>query len=63
MGGTLPIIASLQRHLNLPGVSAPDNLFYFGARVYAPNEHVRLDDFGHAIRFTHALLQDLALDG
>ena len=63
VGGTLPIIASLQRHLNLPGVSAPDNLFYFGARVHAPNEHVRLEDVGHAIRFTYALLQDLALAG
>lgn len=62
-GGTLPIIASLQRHLNLPGVSAPDNLFYFGARVHAPNEHVRLEDFSHAIRFTYALLEDLAQAG
>lgn len=60
MGGTLPIITSLQRHLGVPGVSAPGNPSYFGARVHAPNEHVKLDDIGQAIRFTYALLQDLA---
>jgi acetylornithine deacetylase/succinyl-diaminopimelate desuccinylase-like protein len=60
IGGTLPIIASLQRHLDLPGVAAPDNPFYWGSRVHAPNEHIRLEDLGHAIRFTHALFLDLA---
>jgi acetylornithine deacetylase/succinyl-diaminopimelate desuccinylase-like protein len=63
IGGTLPIITSLQRHLNLPGLSAPGNVFYFGARQHAPNEHIRLDDVEHAIRFTYALFQDLALAG
>jgi acetylornithine deacetylase/succinyl-diaminopimelate desuccinylase-like protein len=57
--GTLPIVASLQRHLGAPGVAAPDNPFYFGARAHAPNEHVRLEDLGHAIRFTHALFESL----
>lgn len=59
IGGTLPIIPSLQRHLGVPGLAAPDNPFYFGARAHAPNEHVRLEDLGHAVRFTHALLEDL----
>jgi acetylornithine deacetylase/succinyl-diaminopimelate desuccinylase-like protein len=63
IGGTLPIVSSLQRHLNVPGVSAPGNVFYFGARVHAPNEHVRLEDFDNAIRFTYALLEDLSFTG
>jgi acetylornithine deacetylase/succinyl-diaminopimelate desuccinylase-like protein len=31
-----------------------------GARAHAPNEHIRLEDLGHAIRFTHALFEALA---
>jgi acetylornithine deacetylase/succinyl-diaminopimelate desuccinylase-like protein len=60
IAGTLPIIASLHRHLGVPGLSAPDNPWYFGSRAHAPNEHVRLKDIGPAIRFTHALLNRLA---
>ena len=59
LGGTLPIIASLQRHLDVPGLAAPDNRFSYGSRTHAPNEHVRLEDLGHAVRFTHALLEEL----
>jgi acetylornithine deacetylase/succinyl-diaminopimelate desuccinylase-like protein len=59
VGGTVPIIASLHRHLDVPGLSAPDNPWYFGSRAHAPNEHVRLEDIGHAVRFTHALLDGL----
>jgi acetylornithine deacetylase/succinyl-diaminopimelate desuccinylase-like protein len=60
IGATLPIVASLQRHLDVPGVAAPDNPIYWGSRMHAPNEHIRLEDLGHAIHFTHALLLDLA---
>jgi acetylornithine deacetylase/succinyl-diaminopimelate desuccinylase-like protein len=60
IGGTLPIIASLHRHLDVPGLSPPDNPWYFGARAHAPNEHVRLEDLGHAVRFTYALFNRLA---
>jgi acetylornithine deacetylase/succinyl-diaminopimelate desuccinylase-like protein len=60
IAGTLPIVASLQRHLGAPGIAAPDNPFYFGARAHAPNEHIRLEDVGHAVRFTMALLENLA---
>jgi acetylornithine deacetylase/succinyl-diaminopimelate desuccinylase-like protein len=63
LGGSLPVIASLQRHLDVPGVAAPGNPFYFGARVHAPNEHIRRDDLGQAIRFTYALIQELAHAG
>jgi acetylornithine deacetylase/succinyl-diaminopimelate desuccinylase-like protein len=56
---TLPIIASIQRHLGVPGLSAPDNPFYFGAGAHAPNEHVRLEDINHAVRFVYALFDGL----
>jgi acetylornithine deacetylase/succinyl-diaminopimelate desuccinylase-like protein len=62
VAGTLPIIASLQRHLDVPGLAAPDNPFYFGARAHAPNEHIRLEDVGHAVRFFVAALNRLAED-
>jgi acetylornithine deacetylase/succinyl-diaminopimelate desuccinylase-like protein len=58
-GGGLPIIASLQRHLGVPGLSAPDNPFSFGSLVHAPNEHIGLDDLGAAVRFTYALFEEL----
>jgi acetylornithine deacetylase/succinyl-diaminopimelate desuccinylase-like protein len=60
VGGGLPIIFSLQRHLGLPGLSAPDNPFYFGSQTHAPNEHIRVEDLGYAIRFTQALFEGLA---
>jgi acetylornithine deacetylase/succinyl-diaminopimelate desuccinylase-like protein len=59
IGGSLPIIASLERHLGVPGLSAPDNPFSFGSLVHAPNEHIHLDDLRAAIRFAYALFQDL----
>jgi acetylornithine deacetylase/succinyl-diaminopimelate desuccinylase-like protein len=61
VAGTLPIIASLQRHLDVPGLAAPDNPFYFGARAHAPNEHIRLEDVAPAVRFFHAALTNLAV--
>jgi acetylornithine deacetylase/succinyl-diaminopimelate desuccinylase-like protein len=60
IGGSLPIIASLQRHVDVPGIAAPDNPFYWGSRAHAPNEHIQIEDLGHAIRCTHAIFQDLA---
>jgi acetylornithine deacetylase/succinyl-diaminopimelate desuccinylase-like protein len=59
IGGSLPIIASFQRHLNIPGLSAPGNPFYFGAKVHAPNENVRIEDIEHAVVFTSSLLEAL----
>ena len=58
-GATLPIVHSLERHVGVPGVSAPDNPLYFGANLHAPNEHVKLEDIGHAVRFTYALFDAL----
>jgi acetylornithine deacetylase/succinyl-diaminopimelate desuccinylase-like protein len=59
IGGSLPIIASLERHLSVPGVSAPDNPFSFGSLAHAPNEHIGLDDLSAAVHFTYALFQEL----
>jgi acetylornithine deacetylase/succinyl-diaminopimelate desuccinylase-like protein len=60
VAATLPIVASLERHVGVPGVAAPDNPLYDGARVHAPNENVRLEDVGHSVRFTYALFEALA---
>jgi acetylornithine deacetylase/succinyl-diaminopimelate desuccinylase-like protein len=57
---SLPIIASLQRHVGVPGLSAPDNPVYGGCGAHAPNEHVRFADFAPAIQFTIALLDELS---
>ena len=57
--GTLPIIAPLQEHLAVPGLSAPGNPVYSGSRAHAPNEHIRLEDLEPALRFTYELLRDL----
>jgi acetylornithine deacetylase/succinyl-diaminopimelate desuccinylase-like protein len=59
VGATLPIVASLHRHLEVPGLAAPDNVFSFGSLAHAPNEHIAVDDVEHAARFTYALFQDL----
>jgi acetylornithine deacetylase/succinyl-diaminopimelate desuccinylase-like protein len=56
---SLPIIASLQRHVGVPGLSAPDNPVYGGSAAHAPNEHVRVEDFAPAIEFTIALFDEL----
>jgi acetylornithine deacetylase/succinyl-diaminopimelate desuccinylase-like protein len=57
---TLPIIAPLQQHVGVPGLSPPDNPVHNGSNAHAPNENIRLADLEPAIRFTHELLQDLA---
>jgi acetylornithine deacetylase/succinyl-diaminopimelate desuccinylase-like protein len=56
---TLPIVASLQRHLGMPGLAPPDNPIYPGCGAHAPNEHVVLEHVEAAIGFTEALLQTL----
>jgi acetylornithine deacetylase/succinyl-diaminopimelate desuccinylase-like protein len=56
---TLPIIASLNEHLTVSGLAAPDNPTYAGCRAHAPNENIRLDDLEPALRFTYTLLKHL----
>jgi acetylornithine deacetylase/succinyl-diaminopimelate desuccinylase-like protein len=60
--GTLPIVASMQDRLELPGLSAPDNPVYWGSKAHAPNEHIRLEDVEPALRFTYELLRELGKD-
>jgi acetylornithine deacetylase/succinyl-diaminopimelate desuccinylase-like protein len=58
---TLPIVASFQEHLGVPGLAAPDNPIYAGSRAHAPNEHIRLEDVEPALRFTYALFRELGV--
>jgi acetylornithine deacetylase/succinyl-diaminopimelate desuccinylase-like protein len=59
IAGSLPVVASLERHVGVPGLSAPDNAVYYGCSAHAPNEHVRLEDIAPAVRYLVALLAEL----
>lgn len=59
IAGSLPVVASLQRHVGVPGLSAPDNAVYYGSAAHAPNEHIRLEDIAPAVRYFVALLAEL----
>jgi acetylornithine deacetylase/succinyl-diaminopimelate desuccinylase-like protein len=51
LGGTLPFLADLKKHVGVPGLCAPGNAGYWGSGAHAPNEHVRLSDLPRAVRF------------
>jgi len=51
IGGTLPLLDDLQKHVGVPGLCAPGNAGYWGSGAHAPNEHVRLEDLPRAVRF------------
>jgi len=59
VGGSLPFIASLQRHVGMPGLSVCDNATYYGCAAHAPNEHIRLADIKPAVEYLLALLREL----
>jgi acetylornithine deacetylase/succinyl-diaminopimelate desuccinylase-like protein len=59
IGGSLPFVASLHRHIGVPGLSVSDNATYYGGAAHAPNEHIRLKDIKAAVRYTQALLTEL----
>jgi acetylornithine deacetylase/succinyl-diaminopimelate desuccinylase-like protein len=59
IAGSLPVVASLKRHVGVPGLSAPDNATYYGCAAHAPNEHIRLEDIAPAVRYLVALLAEL----
>jgi acetylornithine deacetylase/succinyl-diaminopimelate desuccinylase-like protein len=59
VAGSLPVVASLARHIGVPGLSAPDNATYRGDAAHAPNEHIRLEDIAPAVRYLDALLDEL----
>jgi len=51
IGGTLPLLDDLQKHVGVPGLCAPGNAGYWGSGAHAPNEHVRLEDLPRAVAF------------
>lgn len=59
VGGTLPLLGSLRRHVGLPGLCAPGNAAYLGSGAHAPNEHIRLADLERAVHFNCFLFQAL----
>ena len=59
MGGTLPLLGALRRHVGVPGLAAPGGPGYWGSGAHAPNEHVRLEDMPRAVRFNCHLFQGL----
>jgi acetylornithine deacetylase/succinyl-diaminopimelate desuccinylase-like protein len=59
IAGSLPVVASLERHVGVPGLSAPDNATYSGCAAHAPNEHIRPEDIAPAVRYLVALLAEL----
>jgi acetylornithine deacetylase/succinyl-diaminopimelate desuccinylase-like protein len=58
-GGTLPLLGALQRVVGVPGLSAPGNPTYWANGAHAPNEHIRLEDLGSAIRLSRYVFAHL----
>jgi len=63
VGGTLPFLGSLRRHVGVPGLSAPGNPAYWGSGAHAPNEHIRLSELQRAVRYNCYLFQALGENG
>jgi acetylornithine deacetylase/succinyl-diaminopimelate desuccinylase-like protein len=59
MGGTLPLLGALRRHVGVPGLAAPAGAGYWGSGAHAPNEHVRLSDLPRAVRFNCHMFRGL----
>lgn len=59
VGGTLPLLGALRRHVGLPGLCAPGNATYWGSGAHAPNEHIRLADLERAVRYNCYMFQAL----
>jgi acetylornithine deacetylase/succinyl-diaminopimelate desuccinylase-like protein len=59
MGGTLPLLGALRRHVGVPGLAAPGGPGYWASGAHAPNEHVRLQDLPRAVRFNCHLFHGL----
>jgi acetylornithine deacetylase/succinyl-diaminopimelate desuccinylase-like protein len=63
MGGTLPLLGALRRHVGVPGLAAPAGAGYWASGAHAPNEHVRLEDLPRAVRFNCHLFVGLGEKG
>ena len=59
IGGTLPLLGPLRRHVGLPGLSAPGNVSYWGSSAHSPNEHIRLADLERAVLYNCYMFQAL----
>ncbi len=59
VGGSLPFVGPLARHVGVPGLSVPDNATYWGTAAHAPNEHIRLEDIAPAAHYFEELLVEL----
>jgi acetylornithine deacetylase/succinyl-diaminopimelate desuccinylase-like protein len=62
MGGTLPLLGALRRHVGVPGLSVPGDPLYWANGAHSPNEHIRLSDLDTAVRFNCHLFQRIAGD-
>jgi acetylornithine deacetylase/succinyl-diaminopimelate desuccinylase-like protein len=62
IGGTLPLLGALRRHVGVPGLSAPGNPTYWASGPHAPNEHIRLSDLQRAVRYNCHMFQALQGD-
>jgi acetylornithine deacetylase/succinyl-diaminopimelate desuccinylase-like protein len=60
IGGTLPLLGALRRHVGVPGLSAPGNPSYWASGAHAPNEHIRLDDLSRAVHYNCHMFAGLA---
>lgn len=58
-GGSLPLLGPLRRIVGVPGLSVPGDPVYWANAAHSPNEHIRLADLDHAVRFNRALFQEL----
>ncbi|HZR38476.1 MAG TPA: M20/M25/M40 family metallo-hydrolase [Ktedonobacteraceae bacterium] len=59
VGGTLPLLGALRRHVGVPGLSAPGNVSYWGSGAHAPNENIRLADLERAVHYNCYMFQNL----
>jgi len=59
VGGSLPLLGALQRHVGIPGLSCPGDPVYWANGAHSPNEHIRLDDLARAVAFNRHLFTSL----
>src|SRR5262249_48386386 len=58
-GGTLPLLGALERHVGVPGLSAPGDPAYWASGAHSPNEHIRLEDLTRAVAFNRHMFMAL----
>jgi acetylornithine deacetylase/succinyl-diaminopimelate desuccinylase-like protein len=56
---TQPVLGTLQRHVGVTGLAAPDNPPHQASAIHAPNEHIRLEDLRRVVSFCLAAFQHL----